>query len=114
MDLIIDEYINNFNLFPLGKNSFECEIGSLTFLKDETNNIIIYEIFVKQEKRRKGHCRNLIIHSINKCKEFKCKLLIISVISKPLYKFLKEFKNEEGRFMLKTIGFEFCFFKKKK
>lgn len=110
METIIDEYINNYNLLPFGKNLFECEIGSLGFFKDNSNDIIIFEIFINIENRRKGFCKNLINHLINKCKENKCKLLIVSVISKPLYNFLYSFKNDEGRFLLNKRGFHFHYF----
>ena len=107
MQKIIDTYINKYNELNMYKNSYECDFGSLTFIKDKSERIILYEIYIKEEYRRSGICRNLIIYCIISCKQNKKKFIIISVISKILYNFLISFKCIYGKFNLTNEGFLF-------
>lgn len=110
MQTIIDSYMNNYTSFPKGKFSFDCQIGTLTFIRDNSDDIIIFEIFIKLEDRRKGHCKNLILYLISECKKNNTTLRIVSVISKHLYNFLITFRCKEGKFKLDKMGFRFISF----
>lgn len=107
MQDIIDTYINNYDEIPNGKNSYECEVGNLTFIKDSTDRIILFEIYINAENRRQGICKNLIITCIIRSIQVKRKFMIVSVISKILYNFLLNFRCNYGNFILTDEGFLF-------
>ena len=107
MEQIIDRYINNYEDLPMGKNSYNCEFGTLTFIKDFSNRIILFEIYINEQYRRCGICRNLILYCITICQKNKKIFLIISVLSRILYDFLISFKCDCGRFILTKEGFLF-------
>lgn len=113
MESIIDTYINKFNEYPNGKISFDCEIGTLTFIHDSSNTLILFEIYVKMEYRNQGNCKTTIDNLINKSILNNMKFRVVCVISKILYNFLKKYKSIYGKFLIKGDGFEFVTFSKK-
>lgn len=113
MQSIIDIYINKFKEYPNGKISFDCEIGTLTFIKNSSNTLILFEIYVKIEYRNKGHCKTTIDNLINKSILNNMKFRVVCVMSKILYNFLKNYRSIYGIFLIKGDGFEFIPFSKK-
>lgn len=109
MESFIDSVINNNSTIVEGKNSFENDICSLTFIRDKTNMVILYEIYIREQYRKIGQCRNILLYIINKCKETDRKFIVISVLSKILYSYLLRFECENGKFKITREGFEFKF-----
>ena len=103
MDDIIEEYINNYYTYDNGKITFERTIGTITFIKDKLNRIIIFEIYIKDEFRRMSYCKNFLNNLILKCKEINFNLHVVSVLSKILYNLLLKlkFKIDKDGFIYK-------------
>ncbi len=103
---IVDYYTSNFDLFSLGKVGFDCEHGSIEFVKiKNTDKIIVHEIYVREQYRKNGLCREFIKYLIDKSKNKK--VIIQSVLSKILYEFLLRFEYNNGKFIVSKNGFVF-------
>ena len=75
----------------------------ISFINNQSNKLIIHEIFVKEEFRNKGLCKEFIKYLIDKFPHKK--IIIQSVLSKILYNFLLRFEYKNRYFMLKKEGF---------
>ena len=102
---LINIYLSNYSTYKNGKVLFECEYGELIFLKNNSNNLILFGIYINPEYRQKGLCRDILYYlidtSLNKFK-FLC---VQSVLSKILYEYLIRFKYNDKRFKIKKQGF---------
>lgn len=106
MQSIIDEFINNYQSYDNGKISLESNIGTITFIKNKKNNTItVFEIYIKEEFRRMGHCRKFLENLIDECDKINKNLIVVSVLSKILYNFLLKFNHKNRRFKLNNEGF---------
>ena len=114
---ISDDYLENFTLYKNNKNynnynkiCYNCEFGSIEFYhyfnKKSENKIIIHEIYVGEQYRNKGLCKNFIKYLIVKIPKEKI-LIIQSVLSKILYNFLLKFTFMGKKFLLEKEGFVF-------
>lgn len=103
MDLIINKYLNEYHILPYGKNEYECKYGNITFIKENCNVIIVYEIYIKEQYRRQGMCHDFIVSLIQSRYNF----LIVSVLSKILYYYLMRFNYNGRKFRLTNKGFLF-------
>lgn len=84
-----------------GKHEYNNEYGTITFIKENNRNIIVYEIFIKEKYRCKGYCKKFI----EKLADSGYNFLIISVISKILYNYLCRFRYKGRKFKLTKQGF---------
>lgn len=101
---IVDSIDMDYNTYPLGKISFDSVLGSIEVSKTkESNKLIIHEIYVKEEYRNQGLCKEFIKCLIDKF-PYK-KIIIQSVLSKILYNFLLRFKYKNRYFILQKEGF---------
>lgn len=103
MDNIINEYLNEYPTLSYGKNSYECKYGYVTFIKENINSIIVYEIYVNEEYRRKGICHDFLVSLIQSRYTF----LIVSVLSKILFSYLQRFRYKNRKFKFTSEGFLF-------
>lgn len=102
---IVDYYLDNTNMLNTGTNGFNCEYGSIEFIKLSSSNVvIIHEIYVKTQYRNKGMCKDFIKYLIDKLKN-KQKIIIRSVLSKILYEFLLRFEYAQNKFVINKEGF---------
>lgn len=103
---IVDFYLLVMNKLESNKYSFECEFGSVEFVKsDKAYKIIIHEIYIKEQYRNKGLCKQFIKYLVDRC--IGKQIIIQSVISKILYGFLLRFTYSDGKFILENEGFVF-------
>lgn len=101
---VITKYLENIDKYDIGKVEIECDIGTFQFrITDNIKEIIVFEIFIFDEYRNNGLCkyflRTLIDNIDNKT------LCIESVISKPLYNLLSNFKYNDRKFKITSDGF---------
>lgn len=115
---IVDDYLDgNFlyehNILTNDKNllyklCYDCEYGSIEFVNNNKKSnkkiIIIHEIYIKNEYRNQGYCKNFIKYLIDKSNDKTC-IIIQSVISKILYDFLLRFEYQDRKFIIKKEGF---------
>jgi len=102
---IIDYYLNNYVIFKLGKVSIDCVYGSIEFVKTLKKSIIVHEIFIGEQYRNQGLCREFIKYLIDNTEGKK--IIIQSVLSKILYDYLIRFEYTGKKFILKKEGFVF-------
>jgi hypothetical protein len=108
---IIDIYLTNYSTYDYSKIVFECEHGELIFYKDKNNlnSIIIYGIFIKEEHRQKGLCKNILQYCIDNGNKYFKTLIVESVLSKILYDYLLRFNYNNKGFKLTQKGFIYNF-----
>jgi len=96
-----DDYVINLDIFE-----YETIEGSLRFVKNDSNMIIIDEIYVKKEFRQRGILKIFLEHVTNYMIKNKNKQFMIqSVISKILYDYLIRYEKNGCKFMLTKSGF---------
>ena len=102
----IDKYLSNYSTYEKGKVVFDCECGELIFLKNNSNMLILFGIYISSEYREKGFCRNILYYLIDSAKKYNFKYFCLqSVLSKILYEYLLRFEYKNKGFKLKNIGF---------
>lgn len=102
---IINTYITNYSSYENGKVSFECEYGEIIFLKSHTNIITVFGIYIFQEYREKGICRDVLHYLIDISRgQFKF-LCIQTVLSNILYNYLLRFEYKNKCFTMNKNGF---------
>ena len=116
---IVDDYLENIFLTSQPNSNsnsnninkkigYDCELGSIEFVqyinKSIVKKIIVHEIYIGEQYRNQGLCREFIKYLIDKL-ENKNILIIQSVLSKILYNFLLRFKYIGKKFILKKEGF---------
>jgi predicted GNAT family acetyltransferase len=116
MNNLIDIYSSNFAIYGQGYVTLNCEYGELTFLKNKTKMLIIHGIFIKEQYKKKGICRNILQYIVdvnnannandvnNANNKFK-QLCFNSVLSKILYEYLLRFEYKNKKFRLTKTGF---------
>jgi len=102
---IIDTYLLNFSTYQKGKVAFDGDYGELIFLKNDSDNLILFGIFIIPKYRENGLCRDILHYLIdNSLNKFKW-VWIQSVLSKILYEYLLRFKYKNKKFKLVKEGF---------
>ena len=102
----IDKYLSNYSTYEKGKVVFDCECGELIFLKNNSNMLILFGIYISSEYREKGFCRNILYYLIDSAKKYNFKYFCVqSVLSTILYEYLLRFKYNNKDFKLKKTGF---------
>ena len=61
----IDKYLSNYSTYEKGKVVFDCEGGEIIFLKNNSNMLILFGIYISSEYRQKGFCRNILYYLID-------------------------------------------------
>ncbi|MFY7728775.1 MAG: GNAT family N-acetyltransferase [Flavobacterium sp.] len=104
---LIDIYITQYDSFDVGKISFDCDYGELTFLKtNNTADFILYAIYVVPLHRNQGYCRSILHHMIdNAFRGGFTSIWVQSVLSKVLYEYLERFEYNGHRFQHTKHGF---------
>lgn len=103
---VVAEYVANFNTFSIGKHQFETEHGSLIFIKDRSNDIIIFEVFIRPELRNRGIFTLFLSNLIDYMESMNLKVLrIVSVLSKVLYEFLERWTYKGKKWNNTRVGF---------
>ena len=111
---IIDDYLDNILLLKDDTNitkkfCYNCDYGSIEFIKHQSKSnikkIIVHEIYIKEQYRNQGLCKEFIKYLIDKSD--KKNIMIQSVLSKILYDFLLRFEYREKKFILIKEGFVF-------
>ena len=110
---IVDDYLNLFSINKINKIkkiSYDCEYGSIQFIEyfNNSNKIIVHEIYIKEQYRNQGLCKKFIEYLIEKVPKNN-KIIIQSVLSKILYEYLLRFEYAGKKFILKKEGF--CYIK---
>jgi hypothetical protein len=109
---IVDDYIDNILLLDNDTNivkkiCYECDYGSIEFIrypkKSNIKKIIVHEIYVREQYRNQGLCKEFIKYLIDKSD--KINIMIQSVLSKILYNFLLRFEYKEKKFIVTKQGF---------
>lgn len=109
---IVDDYIDNILLLDDDNNivkkfCYECDYGSIEFIrypkKSNIKKIIVHEIYVREQYRNQGLCKEFIKYLIDKSD--KINIMIQSVLSKILYNFLLRFEYKEKKFIVTKQGF---------
>lgn len=101
-------YVANFATFSIGKHEFDSICGSLTFIKDKSNDIILFEIYVKYELRNKCICKSFLSYLIDLMETLNIKTLrIVSVLSNILYDFLERWNYKNKKWKRTKIGFHY-------
>lgn len=102
----INTYLSNYSTYKKGKVNFECYCGELIFIKNNSNMLILFGIYINPDYREKGFCRNILYYLIDSAKEKNFKYFSVqSVLSKVLYEYLLRFKYNDKVFKLKKTGF---------
>lgn len=104
MESIIDKYLNNYDTYEKGKNTFESDIGTITFMKNN-RSITVFEIYIELKYRQTGQCKKFLEYLIDRCIDLNINIEIISVISKILYNYLCRFTYKGLKFKLNKNGF---------
>ena len=105
---LINTYLSNYSTYKKGKVEFECHYGDLIFVKNNSNMLILFGIYINPDYREKGFCRNILYYLIDSAKEKNFKYFSVqSVLSKVLYEYLLRFKYKNKGFKLKNTGFEY-------
>ena len=103
---LIDTYLSNYSTYKKGKVNFECLSGELIFIKNNSNMLILFGIYINPDYREKGFCRNILHYLIDSAKEKNFKYFSVqSVLSKVLYEYLLRFRYKNKGFKLKNTGF---------
>lgn len=103
---LIDTYLSNYSNYKKGKVNFECYYGDLIFVKNNSNMLILFGIYINPDYREKGFCRNILYYLIDSAKTNNFKYFSVqSVLSKVLYEYLLRFKYDDKGFKLKKSGF---------
>jgi hypothetical protein len=103
---LIDTYLLNYSNYKKGKVNFECVYGDLIFVKNNSNMLILFGIYINPDYREKGFCRNILYYLIDSAKEKNFKYFSVqSVLSKVLYEYLLRFRYNDKGFKLKNTGF---------
>ena len=109
---IVDDYIDNILLLDNDTNivkkfCYDCDYGSIEFIrypkKSNIKKIIVHEIYVREQYRNQGLCKEFIKYLIDKSD--KINIMIQSVLSKILYNFLLRFEYKEKKFIVTKQGF---------
>ena len=101
----VDKYLSNYSTYDKGKVFFENKYGELIFLKNNSNILILFGIYIHPEYRQKGICRDILHHLIDKSSlNFKV-ICIESVLSKILYEYLLRFEYKNKKFIINKQGF---------
>ena len=101
----VDKYLSNYSTYDNGKVFFENKYGELIFLKNNSNILILFGIYIHPEYRQKGICRDILHHLIDKSSlNFKV-ICIESVLSKILYEYLLRFEYKNKKFIINKQGF---------
>jgi hypothetical protein len=100
MEQTIDTWVTNNSTYPEGKVSIENTYGTITFRKDldQLNTTIVFEIYIIEEYRNKGLCREFLQLLIDKTQTKK--VAVECVLSKILYNYLLRFKYKGKKFKL--------------
>ena len=102
----INTYLSNYSTYKKGKVNFECDYGDLIFVKNNSNMLILFGIYINPDYREKGFCKNILEYLIDSAKEKKFKYFSVqSVLSKVLYEYLLRFTYKNKGFNLKNTGF---------
>jgi hypothetical protein len=102
---IINTYLLNYPIYKKGKVIFECEYGELIFLKNNSDILTVFGIYINPQYREKGLCRDILYYLIdNTSNNFKY-ICIESVLSKILYEYLLRFEYKNKGFKLIKTGF---------
>lgn len=102
----IDYYLSNYSTYENGKVAFDCNCGELIFYKENSNMLTLFGIYINQEHRQKGFCKNILHYLINSAKKYNFKTFgVQSVLSKILYEYLLRFEYNNKNFKLKKVGF---------
>ena len=105
---LIDTYLSNYSTYKNGKVAFECDYGELIFYKDNSNNLILFGVYINPEHREKGFCRKILQYLIDSAEKNKFHSLYVqSVLSKVLYEYLLRFTYKSKKFYLRNQGFLF-------
>ena len=103
---LIDTYLSNYSTYKKGKVEFECDYGDLMFVKNNSNMLILFGIYINPDYREKGYCKNILEYLIDSAEEKKFKYFSVqSVLSKVLYEYLLRFRYKNKGFKLKNTGF---------
>ena len=110
---IVDDYLDNVLLLEnetnniVNKFCYDCDYGSIEFIrypkKSNIKKIIVHEIYVREQYRNQGLCKEFIKYLIDKSD--KINIMIQSVLSKILYNFLLRFEYKEKKFIVTKQGF---------
>ncbi len=105
MEQTINTWIENRFSYPEGKTTIENEYGVITFRKDskKTDTTIVFEIYIMEEYRNKGLCREFLQKLIDLSPTKK--VAVEAVLSKILYNYLVRFKYKGKKFKLTTDSF---------
>ncbi len=100
MEQIINTWIKTNSTYPEGKTSFENDYGVITFRKDlkQTNITLVFEIYIREEYRSQGLCRDFLQKLIDLAPTKK--IGVEAVLSKILYNYLLRFKYKGKKFKL--------------
>lgn len=106
---IIDIYIAQYASFDIGKISFDCDYGELTFLKTTNpNDLILYAVYVFPDYREKGYCRRVLHYMIDQAPNGRfAHVWVQSVLSKVLFEYLERFEYKGRTFQHTKHGFKY-------
>ncbi len=95
---IVDYYLKNFNTFQINKKTeFECEYGSIEFIKySNPNKIIVHSIYIKKQYRRKGLATILFKHLLEYDEAESFKFVNTDDAYKPFKKFAESINLPPG------------------
>jgi dihydrofolate reductase len=104
---IVDCYLSNFDSYQKNKKySYACVYGYVDFFKyyDE-KKIIVHGIYINEQYRKNGLCKNLLFYIIDKLYKTDKIFIVQSVLSKILYEYLERFNYKNNVFIWKKEGF---------
>ena len=103
---LIDTYLSNYSTYKNGKVAFECDYGELIFYKDNSNNLILFGIYINPEHREKCFCRQILQYVIDSAEKNNFDYFCVqTVLSKVLYEYLLRFTYKSKRFYIRNQGF---------